>query len=62
MIMFLLAAMLPAFILFWYVYSRDITPEPKNVVIMSLSMPLHDRPHELFLKSPYDLQKETAEM
>lgn len=33
MIMFLLAAMLPAFILFWYVYSRDITPEPKNVVI-----------------------------
>ena len=33
MIMFLLAAMLPAFILFWYVYSRDITPEPKGVVI-----------------------------
>ena len=32
MIMFLLAAMLPAFILFWYVYSRDITPEPRNVV------------------------------
>ena len=32
MIMFLLAAALPAFILFWYVYSRDITPEPKNVV------------------------------
>lgn len=30
--MFLLAAMLPAFILFWYVYSRDITPEPRNVV------------------------------
>lgn len=33
MIMFLLAAVLPAFILLWYVYSRDITPEPKNVVI-----------------------------
>ena len=31
--MFLLAAVLPAFILLWYVYSRDITPEPKNVVI-----------------------------
>lgn len=33
MFLFLLAAILPAFILFWYVYSRDITPEPKNVVI-----------------------------
>ena len=31
--MFLLAALLPAFVLFWYVYSRDITPEPKNVVL-----------------------------
>ncbi len=33
MFLFLLAAVLPAFILFWYVYSRDITPEPKNVVL-----------------------------
>lgn len=31
--MFLLAALLPACVLFWYVYSRDITPEPKNVVL-----------------------------
>ena len=33
MLLFLLAAVLPAFILFWYVYSRDITPEPKNIVL-----------------------------
>ena len=33
MIFFLLAALLPAFVLFWYVYSRDITPEPRNVVL-----------------------------
>ena len=33
MFMFLLAAVLPAAILFWYVYSRDITPEPKKVVL-----------------------------
>ncbi len=32
MIFFLLAALLPAIILFWYVYSRDITPEPPKVV------------------------------
>ena len=33
MFMFLLAALLPACVLFWYVYTRDITPEPKNVVM-----------------------------
>ncbi len=31
--MFLLAAVLPAVILFWYVYSRDITPEPGNLIL-----------------------------
>lgn len=33
MLFFLLAALLPACILFWYVYSRDITPEPRNIVL-----------------------------
>ena len=33
MLFFLLAAVLPAAILFWYVYSRDVTPEPGRVVI-----------------------------
>ena len=33
MFIILLAAVLPALILFWYVYSRDITPEPSNLVL-----------------------------
>lgn len=33
MILFLLAAVLPAVILFWYVYSKDVTPEPGRVVV-----------------------------
>ena len=33
MLMFLLAALLPACVLFWYVYSKDITPEPMNLVL-----------------------------
>ena len=33
MFFFLMAAVLPAAILFWYVYSRDVTPEPGRVVM-----------------------------
>jgi len=33
MLFIFLAAALPAIILFWYVYSRDINPEPTNLVL-----------------------------
>lgn len=33
MFMFILAAFLPAAILFWYVFSKDINPEPTRLVI-----------------------------